>query len=280
MRRVGVAVLAIATTWLGCSLAVDTEGFQGASTPDAASSVDSSTPIVDSAPNDDVTTPLPDGEAGPPRTKYNEAVFADRPVAYWTFDTQDGSFFRDVTGNGNDARIVGDTLLVAEGISGGAIDMKPKAALEVRDAFDFPGTAPFTFEAWIKVRPNTTYRSVFDKMVFGETSPQEGTWVYLHDPSPVIALERWTQGTSKQTAGIARLPSYDRFLYVVASCDGTNVHLYLDGIEVANGPVNAPMTDNGVVTRLGSNLDGVMDEIAIYDTVLPFARITAHMAAR
>jgi hypothetical protein len=73
------------------------------------------------------------------------------------------------------------------------------------------------------------------------------------------------------------------FLHVVATYDGTNVALYVNGQPFATSAISTPLVATGAPLTAGvlanwGSFTGVLDEIAIYDKALTPARIAAHYA--
>ena len=75
--------------------------------------------------------------------------------------------------------------------------------------------------------------------------------------------------------------------HIVATKTGAAVHIYLDGVDVTGSVTNRTLTDAGPPLILGARrgttsafLDGFLDEVAIYKSVLSPSRVAAHYAAR
>lgn len=85
---------------------------------------------------------------------------------------------------------------------------------------------------------------------------------------------------AKQNAIVVgtRLPT-NRFTHVVATCDGSNLRVYLDGDLAATGNIYADIADNGAPAIWGSGWRGDLDELAVYDRALTLERVRAHWEA-
>ena len=75
--------------------------------------------------------------------------------------------------------------------------------------------------------------------------------------------------------------------HIVVTKNGAAVHVYQDGAEVTSAVTNRTLTDGTAKLVLGVRrgnstafLDGMLDEVAIYKSVLSPAQVAAHWAAR
>lgn len=101
---------------------------------------------------------------------------------------------------------------------------------------------------------------------------------------PGAALERIVDGQG--IAATVAAPEAGTFHHVVGVYDGSRLFLYVDGVLLGNAPdartaldKTAPLLIGAQTTDLYGGYRGVVDEIAIYDRVLPAARIAAHFEA-
>jgi hypothetical protein len=223
-----------------------------------------------------------EAEGGP--TGYAAAVLADSPLAYWRLGESAGSTIcHDATGNGNDATVVGAVTL---GVAGALAHDSDTAAhfdgntarLDVGDRFDFVDLAPATIELWLNAEViDTVYRHVETKMLYTDAGqPDDGMYLYLHT-GQVLGFERWNNNTTQND--MASPMSTNTWAHVVATFDGSNMTLYVGGVQVQTGATAIAMVANGVHLQWGQSFQGTLDELALYDHALTAARVQAHFQA-
>ncbi len=141
------------------------------------------------------------------------------------------------------------------------------------------GDGPFTLEAWVN-RPTlgATYpgdqEQVFDKSDGGYQINIQNNVVYF-DQAAVGTIARST--TAMGTG----------WHHIVVTKSGGAVHIYQDGAEVTGAVTLRTLTDGSRPLVLGVRrgnttafLDGQLDEVAVYRSVLTPAQVAAHYAAR
>jgi hypothetical protein len=315
LRSLGAGVVLGATLISACSLLTDTNGLVGGNTNDASfdatsSTQDSSvpTPPIDAGATDSGATvdatARPDGslgldagpdapvDAGAPDTatdaslSYAATILSDLPLAYWRLDEPSGTTAHDATGHGNTATI---GTGAAWG-SPGAISGDPNTAVHLSTdgfnagpSFDFPGNAPYTLEGWLSPEViDNTYRHLFSKNDEAADGGREEYGLFVQSTETFV-FERFVAGTSVKTH--ATLPPLNQYTYVVATYDGTSMAFYVNGALVSAAPDTRPQQSKPVAEFFGCKatqngvLQGLIDEVAIYDHALPAASIAAHWAA-
>lgn len=262
------ASIAAAFIFVGCS----------SSDPPATGNPDAGTPetstVVDAGENTD--------------TPYSLAVVADNPLLYWRLDEKSGTTARDKTANKLDGTytagevelgipsLVGDSNASVRVTAGGAIDGPLDAKLA------FVGNAPFSIECWVSFpAPPVEIHTIVSR-----ASEAKGTG-YSMWLDPVGGGVRAYFGryeanvgatvASSESAPLAVAATY----HLVAVYDGAKMMLYVDGAstEIAN---TTAVVDGAFRFRVGHSedtepkLSARVDELAIYGTALPKARIEAH----
>ncbi|MBS2016049.1 MAG: LamG domain-containing protein [Deltaproteobacteria bacterium] len=287
MARAASVPIAFALSWAaaaaGCSLLVDTAGLSeplDASVRDAAS-VEAGEGGVDAA------TDGPKGDGGADAadaatTAYRDAVLADAPILYLRLDETTGTVAKDSSGKGNDGVYrAGCTLgvkgaLAAEG--GTAVRFAgTSCAVEVR-GIDFSGTSPFTLEAW-------TYHegadAVFRHFINKDARPQTGReqWgVYLHTSNGLV-FERYIADSVFACSTTA--PANNAWSHIVATFDGSQLRLYVDGVLRDSKTDARPQAPKDVPLLIGASggggqWNGALDEVAIYPKALAPATVVRH----
>ena len=214
---------------------------------------------------------------------YAATVKADGPVAYWRLDEASGTSAADAVGTNTGtytggvtkgqpgATADGDTAVDLNGTTG-YVSVNDAAAVRL-------GDGPFTLEAWVN-RPSlgTTYpgdqEQVFDKNDGGYQINIQNNVVYFDQ----AAIGTIAKSTAVMTTG---------WHHIVVTKNGAAVHVYQDGAEVTSAVTNRTLTDGTAKLVLGVRrgnstafLDGLLDEVAIYKSVLSPAQVAAHWAAR
>jgi trimeric autotransporter adhesin len=259
----------------GCGWFVDLGGLSEDAVPDASTTTDGEPPRDVYAPPDTATYDggLDAAEANP----YRDAVLADGPLSYWPFDDEKGTLVAvDVVG-GKNAVVNGNATFGVPAMVGTGVSIDDlQSFLEVGDAYDFPGKAPYTIEAWIKPALGPLFLNVAVKR-----DPDGYGWVlYARREGTVTFEHRWA---ADQRVGYSETPrAYAQPAHLVVTFDGAKLAMYLDNqkllktFQEASGPGAG---DNANVLTLGNGWAGVLDEIAIYGKALPPERITAHYKA-
>jgi len=228
-------------------------------------------------------------ETAPGAASYASAVRADGPSAYWRLGESSGTAAKDEMGAHGGVYERGFVLGV-EGITTGdtavRLDGQIGSRILIGDAFDFGSDSPSTLEAWVKwdgggsacifskLGDQTNGNNGYELSVFSDATGKV-QWSY----------SRTTRGTATPVVFTAQ-PS-TQFVYVVATFDGAAARLYLNGEEVASTTFTGnSFVGSGAVLALGHNsandksaFQGTLDELAIYERVLPPDRIRTHYLA-
>jgi hypothetical protein len=273
-----------------------------AATADAALATDGASPGVDAGSAADASGADASGvdasfdAAG---AAYEAIVLADNPIAYFRMNEAAGGLsIASAVGTTTGAFSTGVTLgtpspVTHEPANLAATFTRPgltDSDLALTPGFTFEGNQPFSIEAWVK--PSTidsAPRHVFSHADRVGDYPVRGynVCVALKTGNNVAWIERSVD------AGLA-LSNFEPIVqgawsHVVAIYDGTNL------VIVVNGAASAPLAQPGPSSAAtmtpayigsanggGNNNHGYLgdiDELAIYDKVLPPARIAAHYAA-
>lgn len=228
---------------------------------------------------------------------YDQMILADGPSSYWRLGEAAGATTGvDVTGARNGTYLNGVAL--------GQPDALPNSAntaaafdgvddyAEMGDAYDFAGTVPFSIEFWMKkdVQQATVYSRLVDKGTI--PAPRTG-WDSAIVPNSDagnagrILFERWSSGTAN-VAMSTTVTAIGTWYHVVATYDGANIRLYVNGVLESTQASTIAMADTTVPLRLAGNpaaigggyLDGSLDEVAIYNVALSAAQVLEHYQGR
>jgi hypothetical protein len=250
----------------------------------ADSRADSSVGAPDGAAADSATPPIDATEAG---ITYEEEVLSDHPLAYWRFGETSGTTAVDSSGNGHDGTYVGGVTLGAPGAIANDPDTSVSfdgatAWMNAGDIFQFAGTVPCSFEAWVNPTIDANYHEVLSRSD-GQGPTTVGTLMYVEPTGSAFADFAHRQDTASDIASSSAPVTAGAFTHLVGVYDGSNVLLYVNGALAGQKPTTlaTPAATNPFVVGAQSAglscwFDGPIDEVAVYGAALPAARIAAH----
>ena len=277
--------------WLssGAALIAACSSFAGAGTPP-----DSVEPDAGRTEPTDATT-----DGGAPSV-YANAVKADAPIAYWRMDVQGGSIVVDETDAGHDLVLTGSGHGFVGGITGATTDFAVSfngttttARASKSADLEFNALHPYSLECWLRMH-DTDSGPPFGFAVARSTGVADTRVGYVLYSQRAAVGGPWelSMGRGDGTAfrGVSNptnLTSAD-FHHVVTTFDGVRIVVWVDGVPSPPDPdagvlpdaATTDLTLGGVASEPSSYFDGDIDEVAIYDEVLPTDRIAAHFAAR
>jgi len=242
---------------------------------------------------------------------YRTVVLADSPIVYYEFDETSGTTVANSgsTGATNDGTI---------GTDGGAVTVNQASFAQGGTSYDFGGghilaaalpssLTEWTIEAWVNWDPEKTSASnIFandqggwnDDVLFGIGA--ENGAVGVPDGS-VGLVQQGSPGATRDFVESPMTANEWHHVVVTASTLSNELVLYIDGVEVAkNETPNNGLTmnggENGDPGTLGTPFisvgaaravvdpgyrpfDGLIDEFAIYGTVLDADAISSHYTA-
>lgn len=211
---------------------------------------------------------------------YRDIVLSDSPVDYYEMETSTG------TDSGSGAR----TLTLSGGVTTGA-------AGKVGNAWSFDGvndyasmatwpslTTAFSFEAWVK--PSLSGVNDTPTVV-----RRDGTDIHLlrvRGSSVAVnpgQAEVYADGLTLLSGSSFRVDD-GNWHHLVYTQSGNSAKLYVDGVERASGTTGQSTfnmgTGAGYIGAANGSTEfykGLMDEVAVYNTALSAARVTAHFDA-
>jgi len=229
-----------------------------------------------------------------PTNSYVNAVLADSPIAYWRLGETNGATAHDGTAN-NYNGAYNHVDLGQPGYSitdpDACIGLSPssgRACVEVDDysPFFFAAYAPFSLEAWVNFASLTGVQRLFS--TFSYTWPEFG-YAFGIDGANELMFSTSTVQDAFQP--LRRPLVVGLWYHLVCVSDGAAYHFYLNGQAVGTG---VPIIGGGnsgvsVPLQLGCNpdpypvpeqLNGSLDEVAIYNYALDTNQVMKHYAAR
>jgi|RhiMethySRZTD1v2_1073278.scaffolds.fasta_scaffold24539_4 concanavalin A-like lectin/glucanase superfamily protein len=221
---------------------------------------------------------------------YEEEVIADAPSLHLRFGDRSPALAKDAAGT-YDGTYPSAGVTLAEpgaivGSSDTAIALSGGSVVAMPAGLEFAENLPFSIEVWVKPTrydDQTGWGVVVDHQTY---EPRRG--YVLRVSGFDVAFERWANdSTFGSNATENRALSLDSWHHVVATFDGANLRLFVDGVQTAfNGVPNPIPRTAGSWTVGGPNCEcttnffaGGIDELAIYEHALDPARVRAHFEA-
>ena len=201
-------------------------------------------------------------------------IASDAIVGTWLFDDDPNNSVKDSSANGNDGEIKGDVEWVDEAMFGKAllfpgvdenfVEVPPHASLDL---------AEFSFMAWIKIEPGTSYQSILIKTANGSVENYSG---YIMEGSGVF-WTRFTSGGASQWGfqkwGVITATDAE-WHHVAGTYDMANVTTYIDGSveaepafdgapDLSPGPLNI-----GDCPNYPYAVNGIIDDVGLFNVAL------------
>ena len=210
--------------------------------------------------------------------RYRAAIVLDSPVSYWRLGDARGS----TTAIDEPGRNPGTYSGATRGEPGGlAVDPDTAAGFDgVDDRVRVPDSASldtadlFTLEAWVRRAATGVRHGIIGKGIDG----------YGLRFGSSNRLELAKLGSSTITSSTVMVTD-TVWHHVVATKNGADVHLYVDGVDVTGTVRNATIANTsaplliGTLTGNGPFFNGTIDEVAVYGTALSAERVAEHYRA-
>jgi len=262
-----------------CTLTTSLEGLTGghdAGALDAARSDAARGPADASA----------EGGGDPTPSAYRATIIGDGPVAYYRL-SDTGNVAKDEI-SGHNGTVIGTLSHGPGAIAGdsdGALVGTGQGWIDIAQIYPFTGNATYSIEAWVAPQQSSTLTGVLSRNIATPGNPPvDGYSLYSGNGALSPIMGRWLTNNQESASGPGLTPG--TFAHVVGTYDGMTLRVYVNGVLVGNGSstqmLSAPSTDLAIAaTRNGTYgyFVGSLDEIALYDKVLPIERIAAHYAA-
>ncbi len=219
-----------------------------------------------------------DNYYSPPVARTYASAVQETPglVSYWRLGEGSGSVARDSRGTSDGAH----TGSLGLGRAGALVGDSDSSVLyrggytEVPDASSLDLGDRLSIEAWIRRDSDGTNHTILGK--------SGGAYV-LWLTGDRLTLRKSNVGNIASST--VTLAADGRWRHVVATKDGPDVHLYVDGDDVTGAVTDLPLADNAQPLRIGTNTGGDngfrgrIDEVAVYSAPLSAAEVRAHFDA-
>lgn len=223
-------------------------------------------------------------------SEYATEVLADSPLAYYRLGEASGSTMADSSGNGRNGTYLSPE---AQGVTGLLVGDSNTAVrfgggtggnrCEVTDA-GWMDVGSITIEALVNADTLTSVRSIVDRHYVHVTAHYQFRinagklelifWTTSAGPFAVVGASTLVAGTTYHVAG---------------TYDGTTARVHVNGVSDGSlaqaGSLRIGSTDTLIgnhrsdVSAWSQQWDGVIDEVAIYNSALSSTRLAAHYAA-
>ena len=188
-------------------------------------------------------------------------------VGFWDFDNDEGDVVIDITGNGHDGTLHGDPKWVTGNFGLGMECDGNDQGVMIEDAAEFDFAGPFTMAAWILTDSKPAALLAKEGAYGLHIHPDGVKWiVWGHD---------WRTGVQ---------PTPNEWTHFVLVYDGSKRYIYKDGNLEGTQDWSAAIPNSASPVGLGrwhsigvEPMDGVMDELGLWDGVLDEGEISELM---
>jgi hypothetical protein len=205
---------------------------------------------------------------------YNRPMFASEiaaaagMIARWQLNETNGTVAADLSVAGNNATYVGSPTLGNAGsntTNGNAVELNGTSQYVTSGKSLLNGLTDFTIAAW--VRPDSITP---DKSFLGQNGLIE-----LGIDNSISQIDLWTSAGGSVAAS-KQLP-LTKWSHVVAVGTGTNLKIYVNGVELISGGNNTASYGSnsgifkigeGVLAPSGDHFDGRLDDVRVYSRAL------------
>jgi hypothetical protein len=216
--------------------------------------------------------------------QYRTTVLADSPNGYWRLGELSGPVAADTSGYGNGGTYTGGVTQGVQGALTGSADTNRGARfdgvndfVQVPDANSLDLGDSFTIEEWVRRNVGGVKGHIVQKGINGYAL-HVGTDDLVHLGKP---------GTSGIAVSTVSIPTDGNYHHVVATKNGSVVHIYVDGVDVTGTVSNLTIQNTTAPLQIGRYynntnggssfyFNGDLDEVAVYTTALSEARVLAH----
>lgn len=212
--------------------------------------------------------------------KYRDAVLADSPVRYYRLGDATSTAVEEISGaNGTyvNTPTLGATSLV-QSETDTAVTFTKASSEYVTCGTALVIADTFTFELWVQ-------RAALggDEVLISIGGSGTAQIKFLGATNQVYLLSNLVGYVGTSLIAIADTTTAH---HVVVTKTGAATKFYIDGVASTSALTNQTMVDDGNATLIGARsgtndltFGGTLDEVAIYDTVLPADRVLAHYRA-
>lgn len=188
-------------------------------------------------------------------------------VGFWKFDEETGSAVADSSGEGNDGVFVSTPTWTATSSCkiGGCLSLDDGDRVDISSFMELPDTE-ITIMGWVKQDTLTNWRRLA-----GHEWVNDG-WLLFSNSSGRLVFGVG-QGGSQYNAYKDGAISTGVWTFWAGTYDGSTVRVYVDGVEGGTKNLSGATIDNDGVVQIGNGMDGLIDELRIYNRALSVEEI-------
>jgi RHS repeat-associated protein len=219
---------------------------------------------------------------------YSATVLGDNPAAYWRLGEASGTVAADTTGHGVTGTYFGTrTQNQSGGIFGDpdhAVSFDGSTAYMIAPSTSTLQANSVSIEVWLKKLTESASGTYVSKNFTAGGGAGTGWFELLNQNTTGHLQFRVTGDTADVSLTSNRVLALNTWYDVVATYDGTTAKLYVNGsLDSSMALVATPSITSDPI-YIGRRSDGnytnaVIDEVAIYPTVLTAAKVTTHWLA-
>ena len=207
-------------------------------------------------------------------------------VGFWSMNYNIGDKIPDLSGNGNHGTLMPiypcDCPQPVDSFNkkhGKALKFNGTTNYITSSDNTFSGTGPFTIELYFNM---TSFPPSY-VILAAKRTPHEAVYAYIFYIAPNYYCRLWITGLTPSTM-ISSLPLTTGFYHCCYIYDGSNMRIYINGVEDANSPVPVTGTRDdfstdfliGVGRFILNHFPGIIDDIRIYNRALSPEEIQRH----
>ena len=213
-------------------------------------------------------------------------IVTDGLVSYWSLDEDDieGETVKDVWG-GNDGTIQGEPQTV-DGKIGDVLDFGGNSHVDVPTTDSLNITGHITVEAWIKRSQSGAQHAIVEQYgCVGDADAVGGFCLRVLNTNLICFYVLDNCGSGDAATGKTIIED-DTWYHVVATWDGKEIAIYVDGVLDATLPTERNPKERGMPLRIGAmgnnsstQFNGTIDEVRVYNRALSEAEVGQNAAA-
>lgn len=220
---------------------------------------------------------------------YAQVVLGDGPSSYWRLgDLVAGSSAADSAGT-----VTGTySGQLSRGMPGAVMGDQDSCCfflnghVDMGNSYAFTGTAAFSIEAWVQLQalPAGGSISTVAGYFFNDANGSEG-WGLSVQNNGGIEFYRYLSNAGDTVATAANTMPIGQWTHIVGTYDGATMTLYVNGASVGSLASTKSISAGTSVTfqlahdNTGSQLTGMVDEVAVYTKALSASSVQAHYNA-
>jgi hypothetical protein len=216
---------------------------------------------------------------------YRAVVLGDAPLGYWRLDETSGTSMADSSGNGHTGTMTGSGFTLnqpgaIQNTDPGAKSVKWIATstyVDIASASWMNVTNAATWELWINPGVNGNNAGILSRYANSD-------WLLWYNTSGLIEMRIVIAGAAKNLT--INPPQLGVWSHIVATYNGTNLLIYVNGALTATLPQTGNIDTNSGNINIGTYQSGsfglnnhYLDEVAFYGTALSAAKVLAHFNA-